>query len=99
MVVMIPKSPNADRVENFRPIALANIQFKIITKVLEDRLALVAPKVISEQQRGFIRGRQISECTCLASEAINLLHHRTFGGNVAIKFDIKKAFDTIDWVF
>ncbi|KAF1884384.1 hypothetical protein Lal_00014352 [Lupinus albus] len=35
----------------------------------------------------------------LASEAINLLDHKTFGGNMAIKLDIKKTFDIIDWVF
>ncbi|XP_019432196.1 PREDICTED: uncharacterized protein LOC109339236 [Lupinus angustifolius] len=71
----------------------------IITKVLVDRLSIIAPKIISPQQRGFIRDRKIQECICLASEAINLLDHKTFGGNMAIKLDIKKAFDTIDWDF
>lgn len=99
LVVLIPKMPNADRIENYRPIALANFQFKMITKVLANRLGQIVPKVISPQQRGFIRDRHISECICLASEAINLLDYKTFGSNVALKFDIKKAFDTIDWDF
>lgn len=90
---------NADRIEDYRPIALANFQFTIITKVLADRLAKIAPKIISEDQRGFIKDRRIYECICLASEAINLLEHKTFGGNVAMKFDIRKTFDTIDWRF
>ncbi|CAL0326169.1 unnamed protein product [Lupinus luteus] len=98
-VVLVPKFPGADRIEDFRPIALANFQFKIITKVLADRLALIAPKIVSSQQRGFIKGRQIHDCICIASEAINLLDHKSFGGNLAIKLDIKKAFDTIDWQF
>ncbi|XP_019435039.1 PREDICTED: uncharacterized protein LOC109341552 [Lupinus angustifolius] len=98
-VVLIPKYPEADRIEDFRPIALANFQFKIITKVLSDRLALIAPKIISPQQRGFIKERHIHECNCIASEAINLLDHKVFGGNLAIKLDIKKAFDTLDWGF
>ncbi|XP_019423314.1 PREDICTED: uncharacterized protein LOC109332721 [Lupinus angustifolius] len=83
-VVLIPKHPEADRIEDFRPIALANFQFKIITKVLADRLALVAPKIISPQQRGFIKERHIHECICIASEAINLLDHKklsAFGFN------------------
>lgn len=47
IVVLVPKVSGADRIELFRPIALANFQFKIITKVLASRLALVAPKIIS----------------------------------------------------
>lgn len=39
LVVLIPKVPGASKIEDFRPIALANFQFKIITKVLADRLA------------------------------------------------------------
>ncbi|XP_019427157.1 PREDICTED: uncharacterized protein LOC109335477 [Lupinus angustifolius] len=89
----------ADKIENFRPIALANFQFKIITKVLADRLALIAPKITSSQQRGFIKDRHIQDCICIASEATNLLDHKTFGGNLAIKLDVKKTFDTIDWRF
>ncbi|XP_019430010.1 PREDICTED: uncharacterized protein LOC109337489 [Lupinus angustifolius] len=85
-----------DIVEEFRPITLTTIQFKIITKVLADRLALIVPRIISKQQRGFIKDRRIQDCICLASEAINLLDYKTFGGNLAIKFDIIKAFDTID---
>lgn len=75
---------------------MANFQFKVVTKVLADRLAITAPKIISEQQRGFIKGRHISECIFSTSEAINLLDSKAFGGNVALKFDIKKAFDTLD---
>lgn len=41
----------------------------------------------------------ITDCNCLASEAINLLSKRTFGGNLVLKIDIRKAFDTIDWSF
>ncbi|XP_019450653.1 PREDICTED: uncharacterized protein LOC109352923 [Lupinus angustifolius] len=94
-----PDFPGADRIEDFRPIALANFHFKVITKVLADRLAIVAPLIVSTQQRGFIKGRHIQDCICIASEAINLLDHKSFGGNLAIKLDIRKAFDTIDWGF
>ncbi|CAL0324041.1 unnamed protein product [Lupinus luteus] len=98
-IALIPKFPAADRIEDFRPIALANFQFKIITKVIADRLAIIAPKIISTQQRGFIKGRQIHDCICIASEAVNLLDHKTFGGNLALKLDVRRVFDTIDWKF
>lgn len=99
LVYLIPKFKVADRIENFRPIALTNFQSKIITKVLTDILASIAPKIISENQRGFIEGRQISDCVCITSEAINMLENKAYGGNLALEVDIKKAFDTLDWNF
>jgi hypothetical protein len=50
------------------------------------------PSIISTEQRGFIKGREIKDCICLTSEGINLLHR----GNLALKVDIAKAFDTLD---
>lgn len=73
LVVLIPKHPGTDSIGLYRPVALANYQFKIITKVMPDRLASVAPKILSENQRGFIKGRNINDCICITSEAINLL--------------------------
>jgi hypothetical protein len=75
---------------------MANFKFKILSKILADRLAQVLPEIISKEQRGFIKGSQIKECICLTSEAINMLHNKSFGGNLAIKIDIAKAFNTID---
>lgn len=90
-VVLIPKSANADSILDYRPIALANYQFKIITKIIADRLASIAPNLISQNQRGFIKGRDITDCIGVASEVVNLLDKKCFGGNVALKIDIKKS--------
>ncbi|GAU50263.1 hypothetical protein TSUD_409090 [Trifolium subterraneum] len=49
--------------------------------------------------RRFIRDRHISECICITSEAINLLDKKSFRGNLALKIDIRKAFDNLDWDF
>lgn len=59
----------------------------------------MSPRIISGNQRGFVKGRSISDCICIASECINLLDKKAFGGQSAMKIDIKKTFDTIDWVF
>lgn len=48
LVVLVPKVLNADRIESYRPIALANFQFKIIAKILADRRAFIAPRIVSE---------------------------------------------------
>ncbi|KAE9602007.1 putative RNA-directed DNA polymerase [Lupinus albus] len=98
-IILIPKHAGADRIDEFKPIALANFQFKIISKILASRLTVIAPNIVSSQQRGFLKERHIQDCICIASEAINLLDYKSFGGNLAIKLDIKKAFDTLDWNF
>jgi len=98
-IVLIPKTDNADTVEQFRPIALSNFKFKIVTKILADRMVPIMKSIISDEQRGFIQGRNIRDCICTTSEAINLLHNRYFGGNIAFKVDIAKVFDTIEWSF
>lgn len=98
-LILIPKIPNADEDTHYRPIALANFKYKIISKILADRVAAIMPTIISPEQKGFIQGRQMRDCICLASEAINQLDKRTFGGNLAFKVDIAKAFDTIEWSF
>jgi len=98
-IILIPKSPDADSIDNYRPIALANFKFKIISKILADRLAKILPNIISKEQRGFIKGRNIKACISLTSEAINLLDKKCFGGNLALKIDVSKAFDTLRWDF
>lgn len=94
-----PKTNYASTICHLRPIALANFKFKIITKIIADRLASILPFLISMEQKGFVKGRNIKDGICLTSEAINLLNSKYFSGNVALKIDISKAFDTLDWSF
>jgi ribonuclease HI len=57
------------------------------------------PNLVSDEQKGFIKDRDIKDCICTASEAANLIHNKARGGNIALKIDITKAFDTLDWSF
>jgi len=66
---------------------------------LADQLALVAAKIISPNQYGFVQGRQIQDCIGISFEAINLLSKKVHRGNVAYKVDIHKAFDTLSLKF
>lgn len=99
IIALLPKNPNATSVDHYRPIAMANFKFKIISKILADRLAQLMPKIISKEQKGFIQNRDIRDCLCIASEAANLLHNKSYGGNIMLKIDISKAFDTLEWPF
>lgn len=98
-LIFILKTLNADSIDQYRPLALANLKFKIITKVLADRLSHILPNLITKEQREFIRGGNIKDCIAITSEAINMLDRRCFGGNLAMKIDVAKAFDTLRWDF
>ncbi|XP_058734177.1 uncharacterized protein LOC131605902 [Vicia villosa] len=98
-LVLIPKVKEANTIGQFRPIALANFKFKIISKIIADRLSSILPNLISNEQKGFVLGRNIRDGICLTSEAINNLNNKGFSGNVALKIDIAKAFDTLNWTF
>ena len=78
---------------------MSNFIFKVITKIIADRLSLLAPKLVSPSQFGFIKGRHIEDCIVAASECFNLLNYKCFGGIIALKVDIRKAFDSMDWGF
>jgi len=80
---LIPKIQGVDYIKDYRPIFVANFKFKIISKILADRLTLVAVRIISPNQYGFMQGRQIQDCIGIAFEAINMLCKKVRGGNVA----------------
>lgn len=92
---LIPKIKGALSIEAFRPIVLGNFLFKIITKIVADRLGLIASSIFSGNQFAFNLTRQIQDCITLASEGLNALDKKCFGGNMALYIDIKKAFETL----
>ncbi|XP_062020822.1 uncharacterized protein LOC133737235 [Rosa rugosa] len=98
-IVLIPKTEGANMISQFRPIALANFLFKIIPKIMADRLGPIASRIVSAHQIAFLKGRRIADCIGLVSEGFNLLDRKIYGGNVGIKVDIAKAFDTLHWQF
>ncbi|KAH6815712.1 hypothetical protein C2S51_020532 [Perilla frutescens var. frutescens] len=98
-LILIPKKNRALAVEDYRPIALSNFLFKIFTKILASRLNDLAAKFVSGNQFGFIQGRQIHDAILLSSEGVNALNQTHNGSNMAIKVDITKAFDTMNWDF
>lgn len=99
LIVLIPKVTWAQAMGDFCIIALANFQFKIVIKILANRMPLITMCIISIEQLGFIRDCNISKCVILAYEAIILIDKQQYGGNVALKVDIKKTFDILDWNF
>ena len=48
-------------IKNWRPISLLNVDLKIISKALSEKLKEVLPDLISSQQRAYVKNRQIGQ--------------------------------------
>ncbi|KAL4271167.1 hypothetical protein GQ457_13G010790 [Hibiscus cannabinus] len=97
-LVLIPKKPNPDSLDDFRPISLVNGVYKILAKVLGNRLRKVMDCLISKTQFAFIPGHQILDCSLIANEVIDSVQ-RLGSMGMALKIDFKKAYDSVDWNF
>lgn len=95
---MIPKCKDAKQIQKFRPICLLNVSFKIITKVLMNRLSSCVREVISNKQTAFLKGRYIMEGVMVLHEALNFIHSNKQSA-ILFKVDFEKAYDKIKWPF
>ncbi|KAG7541866.1 Reverse transcriptase zinc-binding domain [Arabidopsis thaliana x Arabidopsis arenosa] len=98
-LVLIPKIQNASRVADFRPISCLNTMYKVISKLLANRLKSILPSVISHSQSAFMPGRSLSENVLLASEIVQGYNRKNLDSRAMLKVDIRKAFDSVRWDF
>ena len=100
-ICMIPKTERPTRMTELRPISLCNVGYKIISKVLCQRLKSYLPSLISETQSAFVAGRLISDNILIAQEMFHGLRTNKAckGKYMTIKTDMSKAYDRVEWSF
>lgn len=97
-ICLLPKKELASKVKDFRPISLAHSIYKVLAKVLAERLKRVLPSTISINQSAFIEGRSILDPILIANESVEDYKARKKSGWL-LKLDFEKAFDKVDWDF
>jgi len=106
-ITLIPKVDNPQRLNDFRPIALVGRLYKILAKVLANRLRKVMSTVISDSQSAFVKDRQILDGILIANEvvdeAVNIKPLEKISLSpvkkdfLLFKVDFEKAYDSMDW--
>ncbi|XP_028549388.1 uncharacterized protein LOC110115858 [Dendrobium catenatum] len=98
LVVLIPKMENANMPSKFRPISLCQYFYKIVAKVLINRLKPVLSTIISEEQGAFVPGRSISSHGLMAQEMMSKFKYSNQKyGLMALKIDMEQTYGCMSW--
>lgn len=98
-IALIPKCTQACKLGDFRPISCCNTVYKIISRIICNRLKPVLSSAISPNQAAFLKGRSLGENILLSSELVRNYLKATCPKSCMLKVDIRKAFDTVSWDF
>ncbi|KAL2230717.1 UNVERIFIED_CONTAM: hypothetical protein Sindi_1666100 [Sesamum indicum] len=99
ILALIPKVHTPMSVNDFRPISCCNVLYKIIAKLLVQKISVLLDKIVSPCQTAFIPGRSIGDNIMLAQELFSRYNQMRLPPRCALKVDIRKAYDTVEWDF
>ena len=80
-IALIPKVKSPERITEFCPISLCSVIYKVVSKVLANRLKGILPSVVSENQSAFQAGRVITDNILMAFETLHYMKHHQKGKN------------------
>nr|GEU58849.1 hypothetical protein [Tanacetum cinerariifolium] len=99
IISLIPKVTTPARINDYRPISCCNVLYKCISKIIANRVKEGLGDIVSINQSAFVPGRRISDNILLTQKLMRNYHMRRGPPRCALKVDIQKAYDTVDWNF
>jgi len=97
-IVLIPKVTNPQSLDEYKPISLIGCMYKIVAKLLANRLKKIMPILIDERQSAFIEGRHLLQSVLIANEVVEEAK-RSKKTCLVFKVDYEKAYDSVSWDF
>ena len=101
ILVLIPKVDNPHDLSQFRPISLCNVIYKIASKAVANRLKVILPEIISEEQLAFVLGRMITDNIITAyDECLHFMKKAGQGSKMlCTQVGHAKAYDRVEWPY
>lgn len=99
ILALIPKKTVSLEMNDYRPIYCYNFICKVISKIIANRLKTTLPEFIALNQSAFVKDRLLIENLLLAMELVKDYHKDSISSRCALKIDISKPFDTVQWSF
>ena len=97
-ITLIPKLKDPQNLFEYRPISLIGCVYKIVAKLLANRLKKVMPNIIDEKQSAFVSGRHLLHSVLVANEAVEEAK-RGHKSCLVFKVDYERAYDSVSWAF
>ncbi|GKV09903.1 hypothetical protein SLEP1_g21337 [Rubroshorea leprosula] len=97
-IVLVPKVENPQKIEEYRPISLIGGIYKILAKLLANRLKKVLARIVGEQQMAFLSSRQLMDGVVIANKVIDEVKKKR-KEVFLFKIDFEKAYDKVSWRF
>lgn len=97
-ISLIPKTDDPTSYNDFCPISLCNCLYKIISKIIANRIKPILSSHISTEQFAFLQNRHIQEAIGTTQEALHSIKHKNLKG-ISLKIDLAKAFDKVNWLY
>jgi len=97
-ITLIPKKDVPQSLNDFRPISLVGSLYKVMAKLLANRLKSVIRSVILDSQSAFVQGRQILDGILVANEVVDEAK-KLKKDLLLLKVDFEKAYDSVDWKY